>query len=123
MTCVSKNVYIDKLNDIVNQYNNTFHETIKMKPADVKDYTYIDFNKEVNDKDPKFKIGDYARTSKYKNIVLNDILQIGLKKSLRLKRLKILFHGHMLLEILLMKKLLEHFMKKNCKKQIKKNLE
>ena len=68
MTSVSKNVYIDKLNDIVNEYNNTYHRTIKMKPVDVKDNAYIDSNKEVNDKDPKFKIGDHLRISKYKNI-------------------------------------------------------
>ena len=57
MTSVSKNVYIDKLDDIVDEYNNTYHRTIKMKPVDVKDNTYIDFKKEVNDKDPKFKVG------------------------------------------------------------------
>ena len=68
MTAISKNVYIDKLDDIVREYNNTYHRTIKMKPADVKDNTYIDFKKEVNDKDPKFKVGDYVRISKYKNI-------------------------------------------------------
>ena len=68
MTSISKNVYIDKLDDIVNEYNNTYHRTIKMKPVDVKDNTYIDFKKEVNDKDPKFKVGDHVRISKYKNI-------------------------------------------------------
>ena len=68
MTAISKNVYIDKLDDIVDEYNNTYHRTIKMKPADVKDNTYIDFEKKVNDKDPKFKIGDHVRISKYKNI-------------------------------------------------------
>ena len=68
MTAISKNVYIDKLDDIVNEYNNTYHRTIKMKPVDVKDNTYIDFKKEVNDKDPKFKIGDHVRISKHKNI-------------------------------------------------------
>ena len=68
MTLVSKNVYIDKLDDIVGEYNNTYHRTIKMKPVDVKDNTYIDFKKEVNDKDPKFKVGDHVRISKYKNI-------------------------------------------------------
>ena len=68
MTAISKNVYIDKLDDIINEYNNTYHRTIKMKPVDVKDATYIDFEKEVNDKDPKFKVGDYVRISKYKNI-------------------------------------------------------
>ena len=68
MTAVSKNVHIDKLDDIVNEYNNTYHTTIKMKPIDVKDNTYINIDKEVNDKDPKLKIGDYVRISKYKNI-------------------------------------------------------
>ena len=68
MTSISKNVHIDKLDDIVNKYNNTYHRTIKMKPVDVKNNTYIDSNKEVNDKDPKFKVGDHARISKYKNI-------------------------------------------------------
>ena len=68
MTSISKNVYIDKLNAIVNKYNNTYHTTIKMKPIDVKDNTYINTNKEINYKDPKFKVGDYVRISKYKNI-------------------------------------------------------
>ena len=68
MTSISKNVYIDKLGDIVDKYNNTYHTSIKMKPVDVKDNTYINFEKEVNDKDPKFKIGDYVRISKYRNI-------------------------------------------------------
>ena len=64
MTAVSKNVYIDKLDDIVNEYNNTYHRTIKMKPIDVKDNTYIDFENKVNDKDPKFKVGDHVKISK-----------------------------------------------------------
>ena len=68
MTAISKNVYIDKLDDIVREYNNTYHRTIKMKPAYVKDSTYIDNEKEVNDKDPKFKVGDHVRIPKYKNI-------------------------------------------------------
>ena len=66
MTSISKKVYTDKLDDIVNEYNNTYHRTIKMKPIDVKDNTYINIGKEVNDKNPKFKIGDYVRISKYK---------------------------------------------------------
>ena len=68
MTSISKNAYIDKLDDIVNKYNNTYHKKIKMKPADVKPSTYIDSSIETNDKDPKFKIGDTVRISKYKNI-------------------------------------------------------
>ena len=68
MTTISKNVYIDKLDNIVKEYNNTYHKTIRMKPINIKDNTYINFEKEVNNKDPKFKVGDYVRISKYKNI-------------------------------------------------------
>ena len=68
MTSISKNVYIDKLEDMVNEYNNTHHRTIKMKPIDVKDNTYINIGKEVNDNDPKYIVGDHIRTSKYKNV-------------------------------------------------------
>ena len=73
MTFMSKIVYIDTLDDIVGEYNNTYYRTIKMKPIDVKDNTYVDSmelysKKEVNDKDPKFKVGDHVRISKYKNI-------------------------------------------------------
>ena len=69
MTSVLKNMYIDKLDDIVNEYNNTYHGTVKMKPGDVKDNTYIYSSKEVNDIDPKFNVGDHVRISKYKKLV------------------------------------------------------
>ena len=68
MTLILKNMYIDKLDDIVNEYNNTYYRKIKMKPVDVKDNTYIDFIKEVNEKSLKFKVDDHLRISKYKNI-------------------------------------------------------
>ena len=68
MTSISKNVYIDKLDDIVDEYNNTYRTTIKVKPIDVKDNTYINAGKEINNKDSKFKVGDHVRISKYKNI-------------------------------------------------------
>ena len=73
MISISKNVYIDKLDDIPNGYNNINHSPIKMKRADVEDNTCIDSTelhsyKEINDKDPKFKVGDHVRISKYKNI-------------------------------------------------------
>ena len=61
-------MYIDKLDDIVNEYNNAYHRTIKMKPIDVKDNTYNNIDREVNNKDPKFKVGDHVRISKYKYI-------------------------------------------------------
>ena len=61
-------MYINKLDDIVNGYNNIYHRITKMKPIDVKDNAYINFIKEANDKDPKFKVGDHVRISKYKNV-------------------------------------------------------
>ena len=82
ITSISKNVYIDKLDDIVNEYDNAYHRTIEMKPTDVKDNTYISFGKEVNNNDPKFKVGDYVRISKTNTFLLNNIHQIGLKKFL-----------------------------------------
>ena len=72
MTSISKNVYIDKSNDIVHEYNNTYHSTIKMKLVDIKSSTYIDFNVEKNDEDPKFGVGDYVRLWKYKKIFTKD---------------------------------------------------
>ena len=73
MTSVSKNMYINKLDDIVGEYNSTYHRTIKMQPVDVKYNAYIDSmelrsKKEVNNKDSKFKVGNHVRISKYKNI-------------------------------------------------------
>ena len=68
MTAISKNVYFDVLDDIVNKYSNTVHRTIKMKPIDVTNDSFAEYNEESNKKDPKFKIGDHVRISKYKNI-------------------------------------------------------
>ena len=68
MTAISKNIYFDVLDDIVNKYNNTVHKTIKMKPIDVTDDSYAEYNEDFNKKDPKFKVGDNVRISKYKNI-------------------------------------------------------
>ena len=77
MTSMSKNMYIDKLDDIVNKYNNTYHSTIKMNPVDVKSSTYIDSSKEINIKYPIFNIGDIVRISKYKSIFAKALFQIG----------------------------------------------
>ena len=68
MTSISKNVYYDKLDDIANKYNNTYQRAVEIKPVNAKLSTYIDSSKEINDKDPKLKIGDTVRISKYKNI-------------------------------------------------------
>ena len=88
MTSVSKNVYIDKLDDLVNEYNNTYHRTIKMKPIYVKDNTYINIDKEVNDKDSKFKVGDHVRISKYKNIFAKGYTPNWCEKIFIIKRIK-----------------------------------
>ena len=70
MTSISKSVYIYKLDEIVNECNNAYHRTIKMKPIGKcnKYNTYINIDKEVNDHDPKFKVGYHVRISKYKNL-------------------------------------------------------
>ena len=68
MTTNSKNVYFDVLDDIVDEYNNTYHKIIKMKQIDVTNYAFAEYNQESNEKDPKFKVGYHARISKYKNI-------------------------------------------------------
>ena len=61
-------MYFNFLNDIVDKYNNTYHKTTKMKPIDLKNYSFAKYNEESNKKDPKFKLGDHVRISKYKNI-------------------------------------------------------
>ena len=88
MTSMSKNVNINKLDDIVKQYNNTYHKSIKMKPVDVKDNTYIDFKKEINDKNPKFKVGDHVRISKYKNIFAKEYVPNWSEEIFIIKKIK-----------------------------------
>ena len=94
-----------------NEYNNKYHRTIKMKPVDVKNNTYIDFGKKVNDKDPKFKVGNHIRISKYKNIFTKGYTPNWSEEVFVIKEVfrKTLFHGRMLLVILMVKTLLKHF--------------
>ena len=68
MNSISKKFYIDKLDDIIDKYNNACHSTIKMRPVDVKSNKHINSSKEINDEDPKFQISDIVRISKYENI-------------------------------------------------------
>ena len=63
MTTISKNVYFDVLNDTVDEYNNTYHRTIKIKPIDVKSDSFAEYNEGSNEKDPKFKVGNHIRRS------------------------------------------------------------
>ena len=96
MTSVSKNVYINKLDDIVDKYNNIHHRKIKMKHVDFKDNTYIDFKRKVHDKDPKFKVRDDVRISKYKNIFAKGYTPNWSEEILLIVKLKIPFHGHVI---------------------------
>ena len=92
-------MYIDKLDDLVNEYNNTYHRKIKMKPVDVKYNTYIESmelhsNKEVNDKVPKFKVDDHVKISKYKNIFAKGYTSNWSEEVFVIKKLKIQLHGY-----------------------------
>ena len=88
MNSISKHVYIDKLDDIVNEYNNAYHRTIKMKPIIVKDNAYINIDKEVNNKDPKFKVVDHVRISKYKNLFAKGYARNWSKEAFVIKKNK-----------------------------------
>ena len=81
-------MYIDKIDDIIGKYNNTYHSKIKMKSVDLKSSTYIDSSKEVNDEDPKFKIGDIVRISKYKNIFVKSSFSNWSEEVFVIKKIK-----------------------------------
>ena len=87
MTSISKNVNIDKLDDIVNKNDNTY-STIEIKPFNVKSNTYITSSKKINDKDPKFRIGDIFRISKYKNIFVKGYVPNWSEELFVIKRIK-----------------------------------
>ena len=88
MTSISKNVYIDKLNQVVDKYNNTNHRTIKMKPVGVKLNTYFNSRQETNGEDPKFKIVDNVRILKYKNMFAIGYVPNWSKEVFMIKKVK-----------------------------------
>ena len=88
MTSISKIVYIDKLDEIVNKYNNAYHGTIKMKPVDIKPSTCIESTKDINYQDPKFKIGDIVRILEYKNVLTKGFVPIRSKDVFVIKKVK-----------------------------------
>ena len=118
MTSISKNLYIDKLDEIVNKYNNTYHRTIRMKPVDVKPRIYIYFNKENNERSPKFKVGCDVRIPKYKNIFAKGYVPYCSEEVFVIDVPQIY-----VISILTEKKLLELIKKMNNKKQIKRYLQ
>ena len=122
MTSISKNVYIDKLGNIVNKYNNTYQSTIKIKPVDVKSSTYIDSSKENNNKIVNLKLVALLEYQNIKIFLKKFTFQIDLESFLWLKKFKILCCGHVISD-LNGEKIMEHYTKTNCKKQIKNSLE
>ena len=111
MTSIRKKVYIDKLADIVNSYNGAYHSTIKMKSISS---TYIDFGTENNDKDPKFKIGEHVRTSKYKKLFAKVYAPNWSEENFMITRVKNIMPWTLV--TLTVNKLLERFTKTNCKR-------
>ena len=108
MTAVSKNVYFDVLDDIVKKYNNKIHRTIKMKPVDVTFDFYAEYNVDSYEKDPKFKAGDHVRISKYKNIFPKGYSTVP---------------WTYVVNDLKGEETVGSFLKKNCKRLVKTNLE
>ena len=97
MTAISKNVYFDVLDNIVNKFNNTNHRTIKIKHIDVSSNSYVEYNENSNKKDPKFKVGDRVRISKYKNIFAKGYMQNWSEEVFVVSKIKNMFCGLMLL--------------------------
>ena len=118
-----KNLYIDKLDNLVNKCNNPYHITITMKHVDVKPSTYIDTTKEINNKDSKFKNDDVIRIWKYKNIFAKSYFPNCSQEVFVIKKVQNTFPWRYVISDLKDIKLLECFAKKKYKSQIKKSLE
>ena len=112
MTTISKNVYFDVLDDIVDKYNNTVHRIIKMEPIEVMNNYYAESDVHPNKKNHKFKVGVNVRISKYKNIFAKGYTSNWSEKVFVINKSDL--NGE---------EITASFMKKNCKKLIKKNLE
>ena len=115
MTSISKNVYFDVLDDIVNKYKYTVHRTIKMKPVNVTSDSYVEYNEDSNEKDPKFKVSDHVRISKYKNILAKGYAPNWSEESFVIKKVKNTVPWTYAISDLNGEKLKEVFTKKNCK--------
>ena len=122
MTAVSKNVYFDVLDDVVNKCNNTVHRTIKMKSIDVASNSYTACSEDSNEKEPTFRVGDHVRVSKYKNIFAKGYTQNCSEEVFVVSKIKDTVPSTYVISDLNGEPLLELFMKENCKKLVKKNL-
>ena len=123
MTSISKYVYIDKLDNIVNKYKNTYHRTIKMKLFDVKSSTYIYFDKENNKENFKFKVGDHARISNQKFFFAKRYVPIWSEEVFVIKKVKNTVPWTYFISDFNSEGIVGTFTKKNYKTQIKKSLE
>ena len=123
MTAISKNIYFGVWNDIVNKYNNTIHRTIKMKHIDVTNDSYAEYNENSNKKNPKLKIGDRVRISKYKNIFAKGYAPNWSEEVFLISKIKNTVPWTDVVSDLKGEKLLKDFMESNSRKLVKKNLE
>ena len=125
MTAISKNVYFDVLDDILNKYTNTIHRTIKMKPIEVTDDSYAKYNEIPNKKDPKFKFGDNVRISKYKKIFAKGYTPNWSEEVFLINKIKNTVLWTYAISDLNDEKIIESFYEKKLRKtnQSKKNLE
>ena len=111
------------LNDIVNKYNNTVHRTVKVKPIDVTNDSYAEYNENSNKKDPKFKIGDQLRISKYKNIFAKGYAPNWSEEVFVVSKIKNTVPWTCVVSDLNGEKTIGSFYEKEFKKLVKKNLE
>ena len=95
MTAISKNVYFDVLDDIVDKYNNTVHKTIKVNKIEVTSYSYAEYNEDSNVTKPKFNVAIMFQFQNTKTFLIKDTRKIGQKKFLFLVKLNTQFRGHM----------------------------
>ena len=123
MTAVSKNVYFDVLDDILDKYNNTVHRSIKMKPIDVTSDSYAEYNEDFNKKDPKFKVGDHVRISKYKNIFAKGYAPNWSEELFVVSKIKNTVLWTYVINDLNGEEITGSFYEKEFKKLVKKNLE
>ena len=123
IAAISKNVYFDVLDNIVNKYNNTVHRTIKMKTTDVTSDSYAEYNEDSNITKPKFKVGDHVRISKYKNIFAKGYTQNWSEEVFIVSKIKNTVPWTYVISDTNDEPVTGSFMKKNCKKIVKKNLE
>ena len=111
------------LDDAVDEYNNTYRRTIKMKPIDVKSDSSAEYNEESNRKDPKFKIGDHVRVSNHKSIFAKGYTPNWSEEVFVISKIKNTVRWTYIINYLNSEEIVGSFMKKNFKKPIKKNLE